>query len=547
MPLSYYKKNNTTIPSMIDFFPKKNFFVFIFIFLISSFIVFSISHVLIVNQEREKLNDYANEIFSRADKTSFQIYKTFELIEELGDTRCDNDFIDEVKEILSHHHLIEDAGKIVGNKIMCAAKMGVFEPPKEIEFKVSSVSSIKNVRVLITNRGLFFSGEWRAVLNYKEIFLTLVPTIYIGIDSPDENSGAFFKNIDSGKVLRVFHNLDKNMASEIYAKADNNFYYFPAPDQVLKVEVCSETYRFCIDAIDYKLGVYDIPLDIVFLLLFIALIIAYSIHVSFYHMKNIKGSIKYRLGYAIEHHKIYPLYQPKIDLKTGDIVGVEALARWQDEKLGPVSPDVFIALAEEMQVIKQITKQVTKIVLEESKDLLLADQNFTVSINLSVQDLLDSNYLDYIEQEVEKHGVNRNQIILEITERSATENEGLSNSAHDFYEKGYQISLDDFGTGFCNLAWLSKLESNEIKIDRMFTHSISSNSVGLITLDGICQLLENFHMKTVFEGIETEEELAYILTKSPDAIGQGWLFAKAMPMAEVKSLIASKVSKGNKD
>lgn len=540
MSFAFFKNKQWSMASLIELMPKQNLLMLCVFFLLSGAMIFSIAHVLIVNREEEKLSEYAQAIYERANSVSFQIYKTFDLIEELGEVSCDNKYLHAVNEILSHHHMIEDAGRIVGHDVLCAAKMGVFNPPKKIDYKVSSVSSIKDIKVLLTDKGIFFKGERRSVLNYKEIFITLVPTIYIGIDSPDQHSGAFFKHIDSGKIARVFHYVDRSMAEDIYEKSNSNLHYFPLPNQLLRVDVCSETYRFCIEAVDYRVGVYDIPIDIILLLVFLSFIIAYSVHISIFYVKNIKGTMKYRLGYAIDHNQIYPLYQPKINLKTGQIVGVEALARWHDEKLGFVPPDVFIALAEEMRIVKKITNNLTKIVLQESKNLLLNDKDFTVSINLSVQDLLDADFLSFIEREVELHGVRRHQIILEITERSATESEGLSSSTHALYEKGYQISLDDFGTGFCNLSWLSKLESNEIKIDRMFTHSISSNSVGLITLDGICQLLENFKMKTVFEGIETQTELEYILAKSPEALGQGWLFAKAMPISEVEALVKAK-------
>lgn len=538
MPFGPFKINAVPLSSVVDFVPKKNILLLCSILMASVCFVFSISHVVIVNYERKVLTNYGDEIFARAQKISFQIFEIIDLIDEVGESSCKESYLSDLREVLSHFYFIEDAGRIDGSNILCTAKMGILEPPKTIKYFVSPIHSVKDIRVLITRKELFFPGEIRAILNYKNIFITLVPYTYYGVKNPDENTGGLLKNYDTNQVYRVYHNIDVAMAEDFSKNTDNFLYYFPLPGQVLKIEMCSELYRYCLNAIDYKLGLYDISVYELLMLVVIALFVAYTAYISIDYVKNVKGTMKFRLAHAIEHNQIYPLYQPKFNLKTGQVVGVEALARWQDDKLGFVAPDVFIALAEEMKVIKDITTGLTRIVLEEAKPLLRADKNFTVSINLSVQDLLDADFLSFIEAEVEHHGIRRQQIILEITERSATESEGLSSSTHALYEKGYQISLDDFGTGFCNLAWLSKLESNEIKIDRMFTHSISSRSVGLVTLDGICQLLEEFHMKTVFEGIETKAELAYILDKSPDALGQGWLFAKAMPMAEVKLLLA---------
>ncbi|MGR0278721.1 EAL domain-containing protein [Marinomonas dokdonensis] len=540
MLIASYDKNKISFSLLKKHLANTNFVMLFSVLLLSLVLVFSLSHFFIIQRERESLQSYVEEIFSRAKQTSRQIYQTIGLIDALGESSCDAPYLSSLQEILSHHYLIEDAGRIVGDKIMCAAKIGVFEPPKVIQYEVSTMSAIRDIRVLMTKSGVFYSGERRAILNYKNFFITLVPTVYLGVESPDEHSGAVFKNYETGEVIRVFHNIDRQMAASFYERQQNYPDFLLLPDQSIRVELCSETYRYCIDGIDFKLGIFDIAFSKVLYLVFLSFILAYAIYISIHYIKNIKGSLKYRLSYAIQNNKIYPLYQPKINLKTGKIVGVEALARWQDEVLGAVSPDTFIALAEDLKLIKTLTKQITRAVLQDAKEILARNEDFTVSLNLSVQDLVDAGFLRFIEDEVEKQGIRRQQIILEIAERCATESESLSSSAHDFYIKGYQISLDDFGTGFCNLSWLSKLESDEIKIDRMFTHSIGSNSVGLITLDGICQLLSNFHMKVVFEGIETQQEVDYIMAKSPDAIGQGWLFAKAMPMADIKLLLESK-------
>ncbi|MEO9654875.1 EAL domain-containing protein [Marinomonas sp.] len=535
-----HMKNKIHFSTLYGFLERKNLLVLSFIFLLSLTFVFYFSHLFIIQRERDSLNSYVEEVFSRAKQVSLQIYGSIDLIDQLGEPSCDRHYLRNIREILSHHYLIEDAGKIMGDEIMCASKIGVFQPPKKIEYKISPVNAIKDIRILITDDGLFYTGEKRAILNYKNIFITLMPTIYLGVDSPDQNSGAVFKNYDTDRVIRVFHNVNKEMVGELEKEMKKNSNFFPVPNSVLSVELCSENYRYCIIGFDYKLGIYDIALSAVISLLFLSLIITYAFCFSMYYVKNVRSTLKYRLRLAIQNNKIYPLYQPKINLKTGSIVGVEALARWQDERLGAIPPDTFIALAEDLKLIKTLTKQLTRTVLEDSKGLLVNHENFTVSLNLSVQDLVDADFLGFIEEEVKRLGLCRKQIILEVAERSATETEGLSYSVHDFYMKGYQISLDDFGTGFCNLSWLSKLESDEIKVDRMFTHSISSNSVGLITLDGICQLLDNFQRTVVFEGIETQQEVDYILAKSPDAIGQGWLFAKAMPIADIKLLLESK-------
>ncbi|MGR0278720.1 EAL domain-containing protein [Marinomonas dokdonensis] len=536
-------KNNQLFMSFLSkSFAKANFFLLFFSFIAVFSLTFFIAHILIINNEIEMMHNYSYEIMERTDNAGTQLKKVLQIADSSSSTSCSKESLDELRGILSHHYLIEDAGVIKNYKIACTAKIGVFETPKFINPALFVQSAIEKVDFFMSKEALFYAGERRSLFKLNDVFVTLAPNLYIGIDPPDQHTEAILVSSIRRMVFRGY-----NVSEVDYEKINRKkigllSQYAPFPNRRISVEKCSSIFKFCVNSIDNKIGIYGVNKDILLLLIGLSILLSYTIFISMYFLKSTKETMKYRLSQAIKKNNFYPLYQPKIDLKSGKVVGVEALARWQDEKLGFVAPDVFIALAEEMKVIKKVTKSITKLVLDESQELLRENTEFTVSINLSVQDLAGGEYLNFIESEVDKLGICRRQVILEITERSATESDELSNSAHEFYEKGYQISLDDFGTGFCNLSWLSKLESNEIKIDRMFTHSISTKSVGLITLDSLCNLLEKFHMKTVFEGIETQEELEYILSKSPNAIGQGWLFAKAMSMTELKSFIASKPS-----
>jgi sensor c-di-GMP phosphodiesterase-like protein len=145
--------------------------------------------------------------------------------------------------------------------------------------------------------------------------------------------------------------------------------------------------------------------------------------------------------------------------------------------------------------------------------------------------------LNFVDNHVRKNGINTEQIIFEVTERSAAQNNVLKRATKQFLRKGYKVSLDDFGTGFSNLSWLTTFEPNEIKIDKMFVQSIGTQTVSQIALNGIFQLVGNLNVALVFEGIESVEEIHYIIRHTPNAIGQGWLYSKAINTAELQLLI----------
>ncbi len=541
MAIGIIKNNQFLMDFLSKKFLRDNTLLLVLTLLWVSALTFLVAHILLVKNEIEVMRDYSYEILERTDKAAQQIQDVLHLADAKNYSSCSKNDLSGLRSILSHYYLIEDAGIIENYKVACTAKIGVFDEPKFINPALFVQSSIKKIDVLLSNDELFHAGEKRAVFKYNDTFITLAPNLYIGIDFPDEYTGAVLMSSVRKIVFREHNDFKAKRSNLNTDEIGLLSQYAPFPNRIASVKTCSYQFEYCVNTVDYKIGLYGIDNDILMLLIGLSVLLSYTVFISISYVKSTKETMKYRLMLAIKKDGFYPLYQPKINLGTGEVIGVEALARWHDDKLGFVPPDVFIALAEEMKIIQKITKSITRLVLEESKELLQENKEFTVSINLSVQDLVGTDFLNFLDAEIDRHGICRQQIVLEITERSATESDDLSNSAHDFYVKGYQISLDDFGTGFCNLSWLSKLESNEIKIDRMFTHSISTKSIGLITLDSICILLEKFDMKTVFEGIETQEEADYILSKSPNAIGQGWLFAKAMTMADLKEFINRKV------
>lgn len=262
-----------------------------------------------------------------------------------------------------------------------------------------------------------------------------------------------------------------------------------------------------------------------------------SLLVSFAKLR--KNSLGSRLKKAIDKKLLHVQYQPKIQLQSGKIIGVEALARWNDEEYGHVSPDVFIALAEQNNLIKELTKVIVAKTLADMREYLVKDKTFFVSINLSIQDLTDTQFLSFIDGLVQSHNIRPEQLIFEITERSAADQEAMSNTTKQFVKKGYQVSLDDFGTGYSNLSWLSALEADEIKIDKMFTQAIGTDSINQNMLNGIFQLIENLKMHVVFEGIEEQCEEDYILERSPNAVGQGWLYSRPVLADDIGKLLAT--------
>ncbi|GAB6108532.1 bifunctional diguanylate cyclase/phosphodiesterase [Fusibacter bizertensis] len=234
------------------------------------------------------------------------------------------------------------------------------------------------------------------------------------------------------------------------------------------------------------------------------------------------------LSHAVERNEFYLTYQPIVDLKTQRVVAVEALIRWRSEKLGLVSPVDFISIAEETKLIINIGKWVLNEAMEALNTMTRKGFNkITIAINISVVQFYHPNFVEDIKRLIEKHQIDTRRLTFEVTE-------GLFLSdvhrAQDVIEQlrdlGISIAVDDFGTGYSSLSYLKNLEINHLKIDRSFiAESLDKTSIEII--NAILALANSLKLSVVAEGIETNEQMKYLLDNGCN-YGQGYLFSKPM-------------------
>ena len=216
-------------------------------------------------------------------------------------------------------------------------------------------------------------------------------------------------------------------------------------------------------------------------------------------------SLDNSLRQAIEQDELLLHYQPKVDLQTGTLIGVEALVRWQhDDHL--LYPDKFIPYAEKTGLIRNITRWVLKTALKQQSQWQSVGENLKMSVNLSFKDLGDHSLVSYISESLERWQVNPECLMLEITETSVMEDPHQTlEILRQLDEMGLGISIDDFGTGYSSLVYLKKLPVDEIKIDRSFVTDLLSNSDSLVIVRSIIDLAHNLDMTVTAEGVETME------------------------------------------
>jgi len=240
-----------------------------------------------------------------------------------------------------------------------------------------------------------------------------------------------------------------------------------------------------------------------------------------------------QLKTALERASIQVYYQPKIELETMNVAGVEALARWKNLQGEWISPAVFIPLAEEHGLIGDLTLSVLDQVLQDMNGWWELGQYIPVAINLSAKSLAEFNLANEIIQRVIRQGIPAHFITFEITESAlVVDLPSALATISRLRLKGFGISIDDYGTGFSSMQQLSRFPFSELKIDRSFIQGAPTRQYICDILKSAIEMGQRLGITTVAEGVETEAEL-HLLKSLGCKQAQGFLLARPMPGREL--------------
>lgn len=235
------------------------------------------------------------------------------------------------------------------------------------------------------------------------------------------------------------------------------------------------------------------------------------------------------LRQAIQQGQLINYYQPQIDVRSGELVGVEALVRWQHPEFGLIEPERFVPLAEQGGLIGELTV----IVLARALELLQAwyedGIQLTMSVNVSMESLTSLAFPDWLQEVADDIGVPLSGLVLEVTEsRLVKDRQAALDILTRLRIKGVALSIDDFGTGYSSLAQLRDTPFNELKIDHGFVHDAYADPSLRIMFEASVNMATQLGMRAVAEGVETAEDWLFLQTTACD-VAQGYYFAEPMP------------------
>ncbi|HXN18433.1 MAG TPA: EAL domain-containing protein [Candidatus Binatus sp.] len=256
-----------------------------------------------------------------------------------------------------------------------------------------------------------------------------------------------------------------------------------------------------------------------------------------------RQSVESELRRALSNQEFLLHYQPKVNLDTGDITGVEALIRWQQSDRGLVPPSEFVPIAEDCGLIVPIGRWVMREACTQARAWQDAGlPHLRMAVNVSAIEFRAKGFVEYVRKILSETGLQARYLVLELTERVLMENaESTALLLEEIKAMGVHLAVDDFGTGYSSLSYLRQFPIDVLKIDQSFIQKITSNLNDSTIIAAIIAMGRNLHHIVIAEGIETQEQIAYLQSQHCEE-GQGFLLSPPVSAAEFGLLLETGIA-----
>jgi EAL domain-containing protein (putative c-di-GMP-specific phosphodiesterase class I) len=252
-----------------------------------------------------------------------------------------------------------------------------------------------------------------------------------------------------------------------------------------------------------------------------------------------KSLLTSQLYEALNNESLEVYYQAQVNIQTGNIIGAEALLRWNHPELGFVSPEEFIPIAEKHGLINDITEWVLRqACLQAKKWSIVAGTPLRISVNISPYQLRYPNLASRIRHVLQEVDFDPNLLTLELVETTLITNfKKAENIINELRKSGISIALDDFGTGYASLNYLQQLPFDSVKIDKSFITSVNDDERTMAIVKGMIAIAKALNLKIIAEGVETQQDLNFLLQEACD-FGQGYFFSRPLMSSQFTILLS---------
>ena len=428
-----------------------------------------------------------------------------------------------------HSQFIRDLGRTEDGLLYCTTGLGRLDPEVTSE-PPDIVSGGTMIRKRISL--VLAQPEMGMVMERDGVSIVLNPNLFKSLEEPPKHYSALYFDQNQERMLAIDRQPGTLSGHDLIVGAPVQ------RDGVLYEPRCSRSRMKCVVAFESKRDVlasrrrlfaWSVPLGG---------LLGIGLGWGVLLLQRSRRSMKSQLRRALRKGALTLVYQPIVSLETGRIVAAEALARWVDEDGQSIRPDVFVALAEEHGFTREITRMVVACVARELADVLAVD-GFRVSINIAPSDLGEEGFFRHLSQCLAKAKVDPTKVVLELTEHSLAHHETAVNAIARLRGMGHRVYIDDFGAGYANFVSLHKLDVDGLKVDQAFTRMIGTDAGADSVVPQILDMARQLNLAIVVEGIETEEQATYFRMAGAGIWGQGWLFGKPVPAAQLRALLVT--------
>lgn len=490
-------------------------------------IIFKIAHYQSLQTESERVSGIAKDILNRSELTADQVNQAFVKLAAIKDSNpCSAEKLVVMQENDLASSYIQAFGYIADGKLVCSSLFGI----NSQAFNLGPIDYVSTLGIAMrSNATIPF------IKNTK--FIVLEREGYAAIINKELPVDAVTLHKDASKA--IFNPQNKMLISSYgyvnkawINRADSSWESVLEDDDHLIA--ISKSHRYQIGAIaTLPLSqVNDHTWIIAKSLLPIGVIGGLLLAAAVIYLARVQKELKSVIKSALKKREFYLVYQPIVELSTGKWIGAEALIRWRRPNGEIVRPDLFIPVAEESGIIKQITLHVIELFAQDAQDLFKRYPGFHIGINLSAADLETVSIVESLKDLKARTQAGPQNIMVEVTERGFLKTETAQKCIEAIRNQDIDVAMDDFGTGYSSLSYLERFDLDYLKIDKSFIDTINSDAATSHVVRHIIEMAKSLELQMIAEGVETEQQADY-LSKHGVQFAQGWLFAKPMRFNEL--------------